>query len=182
MFSQNRVLDCLIVQRKPDDPARGLLRAGGRTLKCALGRTGPGAFKREGDGHTPAQALMRPLWGFWRADKVAKPQSLVPFAPIGDTDGWCDASGNANYNAPVRLPFAFSHEVMKRSDDLYDIGLVLDWNMLEIGRAQGRGSAIFMHLARPGYKPTEGCIALSRTDMVWLLKHISLRTGIMVTR
>ncbi len=86
-------------------------------------------------------------------------------------DGWCDAPGNRNYNRLVRLPYRASHERMRRQDGLYDVCIVLDWNIRE--RRQGRGSAIFLHLARPGYAPTEGCIALSRRDMARLLPHLA---------
>jgi len=100
--------------------------------------------------------------------------------PTRADDGWCDAPTHPAYNRPVRLPFAASHETMWRTDALYDICIVLDWNM-EPGRARDRGSAIFAHLAKDGYRPTEGCIALARRDMVWLLARIDRRTQIAVS-
>lgn len=71
---------------------------------------------------------------------------------------WCDEPRNANYNRLVKAPFALSHEEMMRKDGLYDVCLVLDWNIT--ARSRNRGSAIFMHLIRPGYEPTAGCVAL----------------------
>ena len=83
-------------------------------------------------------------------------------------DGWCDAPAHACYNRPVRLPFAASHERMMREDRLYDAGLVLDWNITS--RRRHKGSAIFFHIAREGFRPTEGCIAVAPAVMRRLLK------------
>lgn len=175
-------LRILRVHRMPGCLTRGIINADGRIIYCALGRSGPSVFKHEGDGATPANRNLRPICGFFRSDRVVRPISAINFDIIDEEAGWCDASGNANYNMPVKLPFAASHEVMTRSDQLYDIGVVLDWNMPSTGRRQNRGSAIFMHLCKPGFQPTEGCIALEETDMRWLLKHIDRQTRIIVSR
>jgi L,D-peptidoglycan transpeptidase YkuD (ErfK/YbiS/YcfS/YnhG family) len=82
-------------------------------------------------------------------------------------DGWCDAAGDGNYNRCVRHPYSASAEALWRSDGLYDVIVVLGYNRRP--RIKGRGSAIFMHVARPGFQPTEGCIALRRADLVRLL-------------
>lgn len=173
------MLDAMIVHRKAGDPQRGQLVAGGRVLACALGRSGPAAIKREGDGAAPAQSAMRPLWGYWRADRGPRPITALPMVPTRADEGWCDAPSHPAYNRPVRLPFSASHETMWRRDGLYDICIVLDWNMRP-GRARHRGSAIFLHLARPGYRPTEGCIALARRDMAWLLARLDRHTRLTV--
>lgn len=94
--------------------------------------------------------------------------------------GWCDASGDRNYNRPVRLPYAASHEKMARDDRLYDAVLVLDWNLCPAKR--GRGSAIFLHLARPGFTPTEGCVAVSRTTMRRILPLLRPGSVVRVSR
>lgn len=174
------MLTTIKIRRKPGDRRTGLLAAGGRVLRCALGRAGPSAFKREGDGATPAGTALRPLWGYWRPDRGSRPASALALSPIAVDDGWCDAPGHPAYNGPVRLPFAASHERLWRKDRLYDICVVLDWNMAPRGRARHRGSAIFMHLARPGIAPTEGCIALGRRDLEWLLARIGPRTRLFV--
>lgn len=176
------VLDVLIVRRRPGTKNLGLFLAGGRVLACALGRSGPGALKREGDGVTPAQTVMRPLWGYWRPDRGHRPVSGLPFVPISGDDGWCDAPAHPAYNSPITLPFDASHEKMRRDDCLYDICIVLDWNMAPRGRSRYRGSAIFLHMAKPGYPPTEGCIALARHDLQWLVARIDRRTRIIVKR
>ena len=132
---------------------------GALELRCALGASGVTRAKREGDKATPAGRfpLRRVLY---RPDRVAAPRTALPVAPMNPDDGWCDAPGDANYNRLVRLPYAVSHERLWREDALYDLVAVLGFN--DAPRARGRGSAIFVHLARPGYTPTEGCVALSR--------------------
>jgi L,D-peptidoglycan transpeptidase YkuD (ErfK/YbiS/YcfS/YnhG family) len=82
-------------------------------------------------------------------------------------DGWCEDPRHGRYNCPIRLPSAAGHETMWREDSLYDLVGVLDWNMRP--RIRRRGSAIFLHLARPGYRPTAGCIALTLGDLKRLL-------------
>ncbi len=144
----------------------GLLRFRGETLRCALGAGGIRADKSEGDGATPVGLLaIRRL--LWRADRGPRPVSALPAEPIAPADGWCDDAGHADYNRPVRLPHAARHETLWREDAVYDVIGVLGWNDAPVRR--GRGSAIFLHLARPGLPPTEGCIALPEDDLRRLL-------------
>jgi L,D-peptidoglycan transpeptidase YkuD (ErfK/YbiS/YcfS/YnhG family) len=150
---------------------RGRLVGPGVSVACAIGRSGVTRTKREGDGASPAGRFAI-LGGWYRPDRFAvRPRSAVPLRPLKPDDGWCDAVGDANYNRPVRLPYPASHEAMWRDDGLYDVVLALDWNMSR--RAKGRGSAIFFHLARPGYAPTAGCVAVARADMVRLLARLA---------
>jgi L,D-peptidoglycan transpeptidase YkuD (ErfK/YbiS/YcfS/YnhG family) len=100
----------------------------------------------------------------------------LPVRAIRRHDGWCDASADRNYNRPVRLPYAASAERLWREDALYDVVVVLDYNKRP--RVRGRGSAIFMHVARPGYAPTEGCIALARGHLLRLLERLPARAAI----
>jgi L,D-peptidoglycan transpeptidase YkuD (ErfK/YbiS/YcfS/YnhG family) len=88
--------------------------------------------------------------------------------PITRSDGWCDDPTDRNYNRAVRHPYPASAERLWREDDLYDVVVVLGHNARP--RVRGGGSAIFMHLARPGYTPTEGCIALRRAHLLLLLR------------
>lgn len=157
------------VRPRPGDPTRGWLILNGRAFPCALGRSGVSHRKREGDGATPAGPL--PLVAvLYRPDKVRRPRTGLPVRAIRGDDGWCDASGDRNYNRPVRLPYPASHEAMWRPDDLYDIVVVLDWNLTR--RGKGRGSAVFLHVARPGFLPTEGCVALRKVDLKAVLAQI----------
>lgn len=151
----------------PGESRQGLLRVGPLTFRAALGRSGIGTQKREGDGRTP-RAELRLLYGFWRADRVERPRTRLPMMPIRTPMIWCDAPDHPAYNRLSRLPLSASHERMVRSDHLYDICIVLDWNIAS--RRRGAGSAIFLHLAKPGYPPTQGCIALREGDMRQLLR------------
>jgi len=104
---------------------------------------------------------------FYRADRIIRPRTSLSVSPLHPGLGWCDAPGDANYNRIVELPYAASHECLWRRDHLYDVIIVLGHN--DVPRSQGRGSAIFMHLARPDYQPTEGCIAVSLSHMMRIL-------------
>jgi L,D-peptidoglycan transpeptidase YkuD (ErfK/YbiS/YcfS/YnhG family) len=155
----------ITVFSSPREPHRGLLRCGALTLRCALGRSGVTHLKREGDGATPAGRL-RLLSLIVRPDRP-RPLSAVPIRFMRRNDGWCEDKRHGRYNCLIRLPSPAGHETMWRSDRLYDIVGVLDWNFRP--RVRGRGSAIFLHLCRPGYGPTAGCIALERRDLMLLL-------------
>lgn len=112
---------------------------------------------------------MKVLGGFRGGRRIAAPTRLSLRAIRADL-GWCDAPADANYNRLVRLPFTASHEKMMRDDRLYDVVIVLDWNIGS--RRRNLGSAIFLHVAKPDYAPTEGCVAVSPRDMAWLLAQM----------
>jgi L,D-peptidoglycan transpeptidase YkuD (ErfK/YbiS/YcfS/YnhG family) len=175
-LSKSVIGHCLIrVRRRPGEASQGRLSVMGLVMPCALGKGGVSAFKREGDGATPrGRSRLRRVWlrsGPGRSLPVRLPVRLTTPA-----DGWCDDIRSARYNRPVRMPFPLSHETMWRHDHLYDIVIEIGWN--DQPAIRGRGSAIFMHLARPGYTPTEGCVALSRRDMMRLLPYLTPRTWI----
>lgn len=151
------------------------VRFAGRRLPCSIGRGGITADKREGDRATPA-GLHRITGMLYRPDRIARPSNWA--LPIGPRDLWSDASGDASYNHWVRAPYGPSHERLRRSDPLYDLVLLTDWNW---PRAQpGRGSAIFLHQwRRPGF-PTEGCIGFSRADLLWLAARVLPGTRLIV--
>lgn len=169
----------LTVRARPGKPSQGLLRAGTAVFPCALGRAGITSAKREGDGATPL-GPMRILSGYFRRDRIALGSTRLPMKPIDAALGWCEVPDDRNYNRPVRLPYGASHETMRRDDRLYDYCLVLDWNLAP--RRRGRGSAIFFHLARPGFTPTQGCVAVTARVMARLLPRLSRRTVLTVTR
>ncbi|MBN9071931.1 MAG: L,D-transpeptidase family protein [Rhizobiales bacterium] len=153
------------------------MNVGGTVFPCALGRGGIVTGKREGDGGTP-RARMRILGGYHRRGRFPPRGTALALKPITPTMGWCDVPADRNYNRPVRMPYAASHETMLRGDRLYDACLVLDWNIRP--RRRGRGSAIFFHLARENFTPTEGCVAVSAKVMARLLPHLSTRTVLIV--
>lgn len=154
------------------------MNVGGVVFPCALGRGGITAGKREGDGGTPL-AAMRVLSGYFRRGRFA-PHTRLGMRAISPALGWCEVPDDRNYNRPVKLPYRASHERMLRDDRLYDACIVLDWNIRP--RRRGRGSAIFFHLARPGFTPTEGCVAVTAAAMRRLLPRLSRRSVLRVTR
>ncbi|EJJ30491.1 L,D-transpeptidase family protein [Rhizobium sp. CF142] len=159
----------LVVRAAPGKPNRAIVRFGPLTLPAAIGRSGRTVIKREGDGATPI-AAMRLLYGFRRGERNGHLPTALPIKRIRSDMLWCDQPADANYNRLVKAPFKPSHEEMKRRDGLYDICLVLDWNVTS--RARNRGSAIFFHLIRPEYEPTSGCVAISARDMRRILPHL----------
>ncbi len=156
---------------------RGWLTVGGAVVPCALGRGGRRVIKREGDGATPI-GTFRPLRVLYRADRVLRPRTTLPVRGIRPHDGWCDAPADANYNRLVRHPYPASAEQMWRADHLYDLVIVIDHN--QHPRMRGAGSAVFLHLARDGFAPTAGCVAMRRADMVRLISRLHRRTRICI--
>ncbi len=167
----------ILVRPLPGNPRQAIVQAGPLAFRAALGRNGRTSRKREGDGATPI-ASMRLMHGYYRSDRLALPDTGLGMIPILASMLWCDAPDDASYNRPVHKPFAKSHEEMLRSDHLYDICLVMDWNIS--ARRRYRGSAIFFHLAKAGYPPTEGCVAISRRDMLRLLPLVGPETVVHV--
>ena len=159
-----------MVEPPPDSYARlsadGYLRFRGAIYRAACGQAGIRAEKQEGDNATPA-ALLPLRRVLYRADRIARPTVTVPAEPIAPNDGWCDDPASSAYNKAVSLPFNGRHEELWRRDPLYDVIGVLGWNDAPVVR--GRGSAIFLHVARGDYAPTEGCVALAVDDLVLLL-------------
>ncbi len=145
-----------------------LVWAGGRA-RCAIGRGGIAIKTREGDGITPLGtfAIRKVLY---RPDRLAHPQTGLPVEALHEGDGWCDAPGDPNYNRPVKLPYPASAETMWREDHLYDVVALLGFNDDPV--ADGAGSAIFLHVAREDYGPTEGCVALKLPDLLDALREL----------
>ena len=156
-----------MIRPRPGNRQRGLIILGSLTFPCALGPAGPVARKRESDGATPAgRWKMQGI--FYRADRISRPVTSLPVRAMRSSDGWCDAPEDRNYNRLVAMPYASSAENMWRDDHIYDLVVTLDHNACP--RIRGGGSAIFIHLARDGYTPTQGCVALQFHDLRMLLE------------
>ena len=140
----------------------GWLVLRGQVFRAALGRGGVRADKQEGDGATPA-GILKLRRVLYRADRLPPPPCGVPLEPLAPNDGWCDDPRESAYNRMVTLPFAGGHEALWRADGIYDVIGVLGWNDAPV--CPGRGSAIFLHVARADYAPSEGCIALALPDL-----------------
>jgi L,D-peptidoglycan transpeptidase YkuD (ErfK/YbiS/YcfS/YnhG family) len=157
--------------------ASGFATWQGARLRCAIGRGRIRQDKREGDGATPVGAwTMRRL--LYRADRVAPPETMLPVSVIGRDDGWCDAPQDPRYNQPVRRPYMASAEALWREDGVYDLIVPLGYNDAPI--VPGAGSAIFLHLARADFSPTEGCVALALADLLAVLREAGPRSRVIV--
>jgi len=156
--------------------SEGWLQAGHLRLPVALGSSGIRANKREGDGATPRGSfrLVR-LW--WRRDRAGRPRTLLPVRRIAQSDAWCENPGDRRYNRPIQLAEAAGDRLW-RNDHLYDLLIELDHNACP--RIAGRGSAVFLHLARPGFRPTAGCVALAPESFRRLLVRLGPRTRIVI--
>lgn len=149
---------------------------GKKTWRAAVGRSGIRRDKIEGDGASPAGRwpIRRVLY---RADKLGNaPVTVFETAEIHRDYGWCDDARHPDYNRPVHLPFAASHEEMWRKDDLYDMVVVLGHNDDPI--VAGAGSAVFLHVASAGYGPTAGCASMTRDDLLEFLRLATPGTGL----
>ena len=165
------------VSRRPGRPSQGWLRAGSWCLPVALGRGGIRANKREGDGGTP-RGRFRPLRLWWRADRSPRPQTQLPARPIRPADAWCENPHDRRYNHAFRRSANEPGDRLWREDRLYDIIVEIDHNTRP--RVAWRGSAVFVHVARPGFAPTAGCIALAPRDLKMLTRRLGPKTRIVI--
>ena len=154
-----------LVRRRALLPDQAIVSCGGRVFFAAIGSGGIRALKREGDRATP-RARIRPVAGLQRR---ARPLAL-PWRLTRADDGWCDDPASGRYNTALRLPSRLSHEDLVRSDAIYDTIIITDHNLKP--RVRQGGSAIFIHVARPGMTPTLGCIAYRAAD--WAHDNVPL--------
>jgi L,D-peptidoglycan transpeptidase YkuD (ErfK/YbiS/YcfS/YnhG family) len=170
-------LQAIRIRPAAGDPRRGWLTANGWTVPVALGRGGILANKREGDGGTP-RGTFRPRQVWWRADRHPRPDTFLPARPIRPEDAWCEDPSSRHYNQPIRLDRAQGGDRLTRDDHLYDFIVEIDHN--HSPRIAGRGSAVFLHLARENFLPTAGCISMTRASMLRLLKRLGPETKIVI--
>ena len=172
-----RPLTAIRIRAAAGDPRRGWLSAGGQTIPVALGRGGIRANKREGDGGTP-KGTFRPRRLWWRADRHPRPRTFLPVRAIGPEDAWCEDPASRHYNQPIRLDRARDGDRLMRDDQLYDFIVEIDHNTEP--RIAGRGSAVFLHLARDNFGPTAGCVAMTKPAMLRLLARLGPETKIVI--
>jgi len=174
-----RVKRNIVVRRAPGNPREGRLVLAHGVRRAALGRGGVAALKGEGDGATPLGRFpIRQV--LYRADRMRRPRAALPIHALRADDGWCEDPRDPNYNRLVKLSPRYDGDRLARQDHLYDLIVVLGYN--DVPRMRGRGSAIFVHLARDGYTPTAGCIGLSRHNLSILLAHAKRGSRIVITR
>jgi len=164
---------------RPGNRRQGWLSAGSGYTKVALGRSGIKSNKREGDGATPAgrYRLVR-LW--WRPDRHPRPRTLLPVRPITALDGWCEDPSDRRYNRAIRISPGQPGDRLSRSDALYDVIIEIDHNRRP--RVAGRGSAVFIHVARAGLAPTAGCVSLPANTLTRLIARLGPKTTITIHR
>jgi L,D-peptidoglycan transpeptidase YkuD (ErfK/YbiS/YcfS/YnhG family) len=169
------LLPLIRIRTRPGRPTQGWLFGGGRTFRVALGRTGIKASKREGDGATPA-GRFHPIRLWWRADRLRRPRTLLPVRRIAPDDAWCEDPADRRYNHSFRRSANEPGDRLRRRDGLYDVIIEIDHNTRP--RIAGRGSAVFIHVAREGFAPTAGCVALRRADLLALVSALTPKTRI----
>jgi len=165
------------VTARPGDRSRGWLTAGSFRVQVALGRSGVKANKVEGDGATP-RGSFRALRVWWRADRGPRPRTRLPVRRISRADAWCEDPADRRYNRPVRLADGAPGDRLWRRDDLYDLVVEIDHNTRP--RVAHRGSAVFIHITRPGFRPTAGCVALTSRDLRKLLERLTTKVRIRI--
>ena len=144
-------------------------------FKCALGKAGIGNKKFEGDNITP-KGTFAITKIYYRADRVKKIFSKYKLLKITKKMGWCDDPKSKKYNQLIKIPTKYNHEILYRRDNIYDLILVLNYNMKPV--IKNEGSAIFIHVAKKNYKKTSGCIALKKADLIYLVKKIEKKTKV----
>lgn len=155
----------------------GWLSRRGGGVRAAAGRSGVVAHKVEGDGATPAGTF--PLVAaFYRADRLPRPQTRLPLRPLAPSDAWVDDPADPNYNSLVSLPYPAHSEAMWLDDAVYDLVVVIGYNMAPV--VPGAGSAIFLHIARPDFSPTAGCIAIARAALLELMPLLGPSSSITI--
>ena len=159
------------------NPRRGWLTADGWTIPVAIGRGGIMANKREGDGGTP-RGTFHPRLLWWRADRHARPRTFLPARAIRPEDAWCEDPADRHYNRPMRRAAGESGDRLTREDHLYDFIVEIDHNT--VPRVAGRGSAVFLHLARSNFSPTAGCVSMTQSSMLRLLRRMGPQTRIVI--
>ena len=146
-------------------------------FKCALGKSGIGKKREEGDNITP-KGVFNIIKIYYRKDRLKKLPSKFTLTEIKKNMGWCDDPKSRKYNQPIKLPTKYSHEILYRRDNIYDLILVLNYNMRPI--IKNKGSAIFIHVAKKNYKKTAGCVALKKADLNYLVKEIKKNTKVII--
>ena len=172
-----RVLRTLYVRASPGIRTRGVLLAGHLAIPVALGRGGILTNKREGDGATP-RGLFRLVRLWWRADRSPRPATTLPSRRIGPQDAWCEDPSDRRYNRHVRISADSDGDRLRRVDHLYDFIIEISHNARP--RVTRRGSAVFIHVARPGFAPTAGCVAMTRAHIRHLLQRVGPKTHIVI--
>ena len=155
----------------------GYLKYKNFKFRCALGKGGIKQKEREGDFITP-KGKFKLIKIYYRSDRIKKISSVLKKIKIKKNMGWCDDVSSNYYNKQIKINKKIGHEKLLRKDNLYDIIVVLNYNLDPI--IKGKGSAIFLHVAKKNYNKTQGCIALKKNDLLHLVSKIKKNTQIRI--
>ena len=148
---------------------------GRQRYPCSIGLNGTSARKKEGDGSTP-EGVHEIVGLLYRRDRIPKPTNWA--VPIKLNDLWSDDLRDPNYNMMIQGPSKIRCENLWRSDPLYDLIILTNWNWPYA--VKGRGSAIFLHQWRKPRHPTDGCVAFQREHILEIAKNITFGTKLIV--
>ena len=149
----------------------------GEQLQCVIGRNGLTKNKREGDLSTPIGTFHFDKI-YFRADRLGSMKFIIDSSIINKNDGWCDDQKSSLYNQYIQFPFQESAEHLYRDDHIYDIICVLNYNTSPI--VPGRGSAIFLRIAKPDFSGTEGCIAIEKSALIKIATNLTADSTIRI--
>ena len=155
----------------------GFLKYKNFKFRCALGKNGVGVKKIEGDNITP-KGTYKIIKVYHRKDRIKKINSKFKLIEIKKNMGWCDDPNSSEYNKLIKLPTKYSHEKLHKRSNVYDLILVLNYNINPT--VKNKGSAIFFHIAKKNYKKTSGCIALKKADLIRLISEINKKTKVVI--
>jgi L,D-peptidoglycan transpeptidase YkuD (ErfK/YbiS/YcfS/YnhG family) len=155
----------------------GYLKYKNLKFRCALGKAGIGKKKKEGDNITP-RGKFNIVKIYYRSDRIKKISSKFKLIKISKNMGWCDDPNSKSYNQLINVPTKYTHEKLYREDSVYDLLIVLNYNMSPI--LKNKGSAIFIHIARQDYKKTSGCVAIKKIHLIKLIKIIKKSTKVLI--
>ena len=147
-------------------------------FRCALGKAGVKTKIKEGDNITP-KGTYKILNIYYRKDRIKKIKSSINKIKINKNMGWCDDTLSKYYNKQIKLPSKFSHEILYRKDNIYDIVCVINYNINPT--LKNKGSAIFLHITKKKYQRTKGCIALKKNHLITLLSLVKKNTKIKIS-
>ena len=145
--------------------------------KCAIGKRGIGIKRKEGDLITP-KGKYKIKYILYRKDRIRKIQSKIKRIAITKSMGWCDDPRSRDYNKLIKLPTNYKYEKLYRKENVYDLILVLNFNMRPI--VKKKGSAIFIHIAKKNYKKTEGCVAINKIQLLKIIKKLKKNSKVLI--
>ena len=157
----------------------GYLKYKNFKFRCALGKNGIKKKTKEGDNITPI-GIFKIIKIYYRYDKIKNLKTSIKKIKIKKNIGWCYDPKSSFYNQQIKLPYKFNYEKLYRNDHIYDLLAVLNYNTNPV--VKNKGSAIFIHIAKNNYKPTAGCLALKKGDLIKLLQTINKNTKIKISK